>query len=522
VIDDEKFMRVKAEAQEELLKIPGVRAVSFGFKHVDGRDTGQPVIVIKVEKKLPPSMVPSNEMIPPFIEGVPTDVKEWKPRADCGPGPVPKPVDTAKERPLIGGTLIQLEFTAAFDSLATSNLNSGTLGFLAKTDGSIAGVPSGGIVGVTCEHVVTDPPSSGNTPVGHDAGQPTAKDCSRCSNCCYDIFGKVLRGIYHNPPDNPDLFLDAAMIAIDSEWKYFADIKQIGPVKDFRVLQKPSDLGTKVQKRGGMTQLTFGTVTDVAEVVQLPGSPIQDGVITIDKDPATPIWDNCVDDFKIIGPGSETFSSFGCKGDSGSAVLDMQSKIVGLLRQVSPDGQGHATGIDAVMRALGIQVETATVAKQARAVPKIAGINAMAGAGQVPVPRVNVPFGLQGTLEKARQELMATPFGQKYGEIVEQHHREVIGLVNKNRRVAAVWHRNGGPQLVGNVLSAVQSRCQPMPTQVDGKPLDQCLLRIQQALMKYGTVGLAADLQQYGPPLLQYIGGSYADLLSSIQNSTTE
>ena len=522
MIDDERFMRVKTEAQEELLKIPGVRAVSFGFKHVGGRDTGQPAIVVKVEKKRPPSTLPSNEQIPPFIDGVPTDVKEWKPRVDCGPGPaVPKPIDTDKERPMIGGTLIELEFNEINDSLSTSTVNVGTLGFLAKTDGSFAGVPSGGIVAVTCEHVVTNPPSSGNTPVGHDVGQPTPKDSSRCSNCCYDIFGKVLTGIYHNPADSPDLLIDAAIIAIDSEWKYFADIKQIGPVKGFRVLQKPSDLGTKVQKRGAFTRLTFGTVTEVAEVVHLAGTPIQDGVITIEKDPATPIWANCVEDFKIIGPGMETFASFGCKGDSGSAVLDMQNRIVGLLRQINPDGQGHATGIDAIMRALGIQVETATVAKQERPVPKITGINAFA-AGQFPAPRVNVPFGLQGTLEKARQELMATPFGQKYGEIVEQHHREVIGLVNKNRRVAAVWHRNGGPQLVGNVLSAIQSRCQPIPTEVDGKPVDQCLLRIQQSLMKYGTPGLAADLQQYGPPLLQFIGCSYADLLSSIQNPRME
>ena len=134
MIDDEKFVRVKTEAQEELFKIPGVRAVSIGFKHVNGRDTGQPAIIVKVEEKRPRSTVPSNELIPPVIEGVPTDVKEWKPRVQCGPGPaVPKPVDTAKERPIIGGTLIQLEFTDTnINSLETTTLNTGTLARCAR------------------------------------------------------------------------------------------------------------------------------------------------------------------------------------------------------------------------------------------------------------------------------------------------------------------------------------------------------------------------------------------------------
>ncbi len=518
VVDDEKFLRVKTEAQEELLKISGVRAVSFGFKHVNGKDTGRPAIVVKVEQKRPRSEVKPSELIPAAIEGIPTDVKEWKSRFLCGP----KPIDIAKERPLLGGIMIQIEFANTTESLEQSTVGVGTLGFLAKTDGTVAGIPKGGIVGVTCQHVVADPYNSKNTPVGHDIGQPTPKDCSRCSNCCYDIFGKVLKGIHHIPLDNPDVFVDAALLSIDSDWKYFADVKGIGPVKDIRILSKPSDLGTRVQKRGAFTALTWGKVTDVGEVIHLPGSPIQDGVITVAPDPGIPVWDNCLPDCGIGGPGLENFSSFCCKGDSGSALLDDQRRIVGLLRQTNCSGEGHATGIDGVMRALGITVETATAAQQLRPVPKIVGINAMIDSSGAFAPRMVVSPGLQDTMERARQELLATPFGQKYAQIVEQRHQEVIELVNRNRRVATVWHRNGGPQMIAEVLKVVQSRSQPIPGEIAGKPLAQSLLRIQEVLMKYGTAGLAGDLRQYGPALLQFIGCTYADLLSSIQISSTE
>jgi len=396
--NDEQLLRIKAEAQPQLFRIPGVRAVAIGHKYVAGQNTRQISIIVKVEKKRPRSEVPDSEMIPAQIEGVPVDVVEWKPSIPCG-----KMVhDDKKERPLLGGMRIEIEFEDhdVSNAMMTKTLNSGTLGFIAKTDGTISGVPKDGIVGVTCQHVVADPFNAKKTPKGHKVGQPTPLDCSRCSSCCYDIVGNVLYGAEAS-------HVDAAIIALDKGLKYYRDIKSIGSVTDVRVL-KPSDFGMVLMKYGVTTGLTKGKLKDGFQTVKLGADSFADGEFTIEPDPSTPVWDCCLCDEgprRCGGGNLENFPAFGCKGDSGAAVVDAQRRVVGILAQVSCGGEGTAIGIDLVMKALGITALTASAPQETQGVPAIAGVNAMAdGSGQV-APMLPASIGQQELLDEVRHEL---------------------------------------------------------------------------------------------------------------------
>jgi len=76
--DDQYYLRTKEKAAPELFKIPQVRAVGLGPKFVDGRAVGKLAIRVYVESKLPLASLRAEEIIPAFIDDVPTDVLEWQ------------------------------------------------------------------------------------------------------------------------------------------------------------------------------------------------------------------------------------------------------------------------------------------------------------------------------------------------------------------------------------------------------------------------------------------------------------
>ena len=73
--DWERIQRVKDEAEQELLKIPGVTGVDIGNKYVNGEKTDTIAIRVYVERKRD---VSADVAIPTEIQGIPTDVIERK------------------------------------------------------------------------------------------------------------------------------------------------------------------------------------------------------------------------------------------------------------------------------------------------------------------------------------------------------------------------------------------------------------------------------------------------------------
>ena len=56
-------------------------------------------------------------------------------------------------------------------------------------------------------------------------------------------------------------------------------------------------------------------------------------------------------------------------------------------------------------------------------------------------------------LQRFQRWVLEFPTGHLYASLVSRHVDEVLRLINTNRRVATVWHRNGGPALVRAALT---------------------------------------------------------------------
>src|SRR5689334_6904400 len=69
---------VKQRIEDELLARPGVMGVDINEKVTDGQPTGQLSIVVYVKEKKPEDELSGDEVIPPEIDGIPTDVKQEK------------------------------------------------------------------------------------------------------------------------------------------------------------------------------------------------------------------------------------------------------------------------------------------------------------------------------------------------------------------------------------------------------------------------------------------------------------
>ena len=71
-----KAEAVKQAYESELMSKPNVVGVGTGLRQKDGKPTDIVAVVVMVEKKLPPSQLAPEDVIPAQIEGVPVDVQE--------------------------------------------------------------------------------------------------------------------------------------------------------------------------------------------------------------------------------------------------------------------------------------------------------------------------------------------------------------------------------------------------------------------------------------------------------------
>lgn len=69
----EEIRRIKRSVEGDLLRLPGVTGVDVGRKIINGNETTILSIRVYVKEKGP---VPKEHVVPPEIQGVPTDVIE--------------------------------------------------------------------------------------------------------------------------------------------------------------------------------------------------------------------------------------------------------------------------------------------------------------------------------------------------------------------------------------------------------------------------------------------------------------
>lgn len=335
-------------------------------------------------------------------------------------------------------------------------------------------------------------------------GQPTDRFCSACSACCNNKIGHVLAS---------RLDLDVALVQLDSGLKYLAEVKEIGLVTGSHTVSDAEATGSTpypVQKRGALTGGTHGTI-----------QTINTGGYTTNDDGALPpnwiVFYRFYED-AIWVQGNEG-NSFSERGDSGSAVLDNAGEVIGILF-AGGSAKSVVTPIAAIESAFNVSVTTGTSLGVPQVVPDVpSASHASAEAGIVadgsPIAMGSLTWE---DIRRMEVQIRATPAGEKYAQLVQQHFSEAQALVNTSRRVGAMWRLNRGPQLIENIWKATQSTEQRLPTEIDGKPLADCIQGIQSAFTRYGSPGFAADLRKYGPPLTQLAGLSYSQALDSLQD----
>jgi hypothetical protein len=120
-------------------------------------------------------------------------------------------------------------------------------------------------------------------------------------------------------------------------------------------------------------------------------------------------------------------------------------------------------------------------------------------------------------LRQIEQQMVTTAGGEKLVSLVRKHVPETRLLINTNRRVATTWHRCGGPTLLNALVRSLQRHDVPVPREIDGKPLGECLQRMRAILGRYGSPSLVADVNEYFAHVADIAGLTYAQVLTRLQ-----
>ena len=119
-----KILEVKHAYEDELLTLKDVHAVSIGYKEVNGVKTDTLAIVIHTKQKEEEAYLDPDQIISPFIEGIPTDVVEMPP-FDYIPTEFDEDeintsnIDGKKYRPVPGGIEIYMPRTEVNGGICT-------------------------------------------------------------------------------------------------------------------------------------------------------------------------------------------------------------------------------------------------------------------------------------------------------------------------------------------------------------------------------------------------------------------
>jgi hypothetical protein len=507
MMKQEDILRLHREALVELKKVRGVLSVGYGLRERRGQVTRDVAFRVYVRKKKPRRELSMTEIVPAAFKGIPTDVLEenWFVPDDCA--------DHQKHGTLGGGINI-----LSYKRKADQTREAGTLGFFATIDGedgpkNVVAITNNHVLGLAGESVgdyVYQPPwiqdlthtfkpaplddaealllhappgtPTAGTPIGKIWALPDRKDypytyqgesqadyyldcaavqlaiciSSLChTNCSGFDFSRMIPGLNLNHSD---------------------DVMDIDRVKH-------EDIGTPralVYKVGALTGRSTGEVIEVT-------AGVTDG--TIHGHNAMKINATARD---CNGSGTLRFSD---QGDSGSAVLNGDGKIVGLLfgHDTTDITKSYASHIHPVLATLKV-----TAITQAH---PLHGNKASVEA------RADMPLMISGRPNQAfqlREKFIASAEGRRMLEMVEQHRPEVAHLVNHNRRVMVAWHRNKGPAFLNRAMNNARDPEERIPREIEGVTRRVLLGNMAEALSEHGSLALRKAVIEHRETILSF------------------
>lgn len=298
-----EVQKILIENRKKLLK-KRIEAVGIGYKVVDGKQTRELSIICSVRKKLPMANIAKKDLIPGEIKKVKTDVIEV--------GTI-KALHDKRHRPAPGGV-----------SIGHVDITAGTLGCVVR-DGDTRYILSN-------NHVLAN---SNDANIGDAVIQPGSYDGGSYPNDhIADLSAFVPINFIEVPSECPIANVAASLIngvlkimgrrtqikIIKQAEKNLVDAAIATPLQNENVNNEIMDIGTikgvesailgmKIQKSGRTTGLTQGEILQVNVSVN-----VQYGENRVAQ----------FDDQLIAG-------AMCAGGDSGSAVLDDNNNIIGLL-----------------------------------------------------------------------------------------------------------------------------------------------------------------------------------------------
>ena len=326
--DVRKVLRATAP---ELHARANVVATGVGYKVTQGRQTADLSIVCSVTRKLEPAQLAAADLIPPRVDDVPTDVVQTgRIRALQS--------RTGRHRPAPGGV-----------SVGHRDITAGTLGCLARKNGDVVVLSNNHVLANSNDAARGDPilqpgPVDGGQHPGDQIAElidfvpirflqpeppsecPTARAViAALTTVCRTIGSKTRYPVITLQVE--ENLVDAAIAGPLDPADVTDEILEIGAITSVG----DAELGTSLKKSGRTTGLTAG------EVLQTD--------VTVDVDYGGGRTARFIDQL-MAGEMSQG-------GDSGSAVLDGEDRLVGLLFAGS-DNSTIINRISHVFSALGI------------------------------------------------------------------------------------------------------------------------------------------------------------------------
>lgn len=323
--------QVKGAYVVDLLAKRNVVGVGLGYKFSQGISTGELSVVVSVTHKMDPSALAAEDLVPRELDGVRTDVVEMGVLRALQAGPrdrwrpsIPPGASVGHYRVTAGtfGCLVKRgeEVFILSNNHVLADVNKGRAGDAILQPAPADGGAAGDRVATLADYI----------PLDFGASEP---ECSiadwsaKLLNYVAGAFGSRhrLQAVKKTPGVNR---VDAALARPLSPDLVTSEILDIG---------RPSGvgeavLGTAVQKTGRTSGYTRGTITQI------------DTTVRIDYDGPSALFSGQL----VANPMSQ-------RGDSGSAVLDMDGRVVGLLFAGS-DAATIVNPIQVVLSALNVEV----------------------------------------------------------------------------------------------------------------------------------------------------------------------
>jgi hypothetical protein len=469
---EQELYRLYREARIELGRYPGVVGVGLGCKERNGAVTEEVSFRVYVRRKKPASQLEENALLPSAYRGVPTDV------VNSSGGAQTSSVceDKSKYSVLIGG------ITIMNGRRGSQGFGVGTLGFLATIDGvdgpdNIALVSNRHVLGVN------------GGAVGDTVYQPDVN-----GTLPNNSIGKILKlqeidnYKYTYPGESQkDYWIDCATAQINicisscchtncgesfGNWINGLSVNGSDVIADVGRAQK-DDI---VYKVGRTTRRTKGIVRKIDHVIPgVLGIPDAQNLILIEP----------------LEPDCNGILRFSDEGDSGAAIITDQGKLVGILHTVAGQPQ-PGQPLDALACHIAPVLDALKVTPITRAHPvqnNSAAVTTMAEVAAI-TDRRRQSIQL-------RERFLSLPEGPSVWQLIDAHRLEVIHLVNHNRRVAVVWHRNQGPAFLNRAINNARDSQETIPEQIEGITGKALLGSMGDVLAQQGSPELREAIERY-------------------------